>query len=176
LVYYDVIQDKAFISIDFQSQNLQILDFDIDKEFEIIFYLCTDNRIYFFNAVDTIINNKYSSTDSKYWFGSNVSSTDILYSSYKNGKLFYDSSKKILAYLDQFTTFMGNSVQIRGYSLSRSKMNLTFIGITSVFTTFKLNFSNLKFSESSSIVYGKMSTDYFFAFLIFPLTIISLQI
>jgi hypothetical protein len=74
LVYYDVIKDKAVISIDFQSLNLQILDFAIDKELEIIYYLCSDSFIYFFNAVDTIKNNKNSNNDNKYWFGSDVSS------------------------------------------------------------------------------------------------------
>ncbi len=80
MVYHDVIQDKAVISIDFQSQNLKILDFAIDKEFDIIYYLCSDGFIYFFNVLDTININKYSSSDSKYWFGSDVSSVKTYFS------------------------------------------------------------------------------------------------
>jgi hypothetical protein len=100
LIYYDIIQDKAVISIDYQSQNLKILDFIIDKEFEIIYYLCSNNFIYFFNALETIKNNKYSSTDSKYWFRfdlSDVSSKliDVL-DIIETGKLFYDNNNKIL--------------------------------------------------------------------------------
>ncbi len=74
LVYYDVIQDKAVISINFKSQNLIIFDFAIDKELEIIYYHCSDSKIYFFNAKDIIKNNKNSNNDNKYWFGSDVSS------------------------------------------------------------------------------------------------------
>ena len=94
MVYYDVIQDKAVISIDFKSQNLQIFDFALDKEYEIIYYLSSDSFIYFFSVVDTIRNNKYSRTDNKYWFGSDVSSIRII--EYPFNKLFYDSSNKIL--------------------------------------------------------------------------------
>jgi hypothetical protein len=64
LVYYDVIQDKAVISIDFQSLNydnheFKLLDFTIDKEFEIIFYIWgfyNYRYIHFFDALDIIKN------------------------------------------------------------------------------------------------------------------------
>ncbi len=144
-----------------------------------MYYLCSDRSIYYFNAVDTIKNNKYSGSDSSYWFqiGSDVSVVNVILDyRYDFTKLFYDSNSKILTfiYFMQYNSLFDwdNYLLIQRFSLSPSKKKLNEIKSLQPYLDTKLISSNLKFIESAGIVHGKGSTNYF-AFLINPLTEIS---
>ena len=60
------------IEINYQKLNLEILDMAVDKEYEIIYYLCSDSKLYFLSVKDILNNKDFNINDNQFWFGANI--------------------------------------------------------------------------------------------------------